>query len=72
MSERRKQEIYCVAQQLNLFIIEDDPYYFVRLGPFGATTSEAMDGCVADTASELVAILHSSHQILSVSLSLVV
>lgn len=28
----RRQEIYRVAQKHNLFIVEDDPYYFIQLG----------------------------------------
>jgi aromatic amino acid aminotransferase I len=27
----RRQAVYCVAQKHNLFIIEDDPYYFIQL-----------------------------------------
>ncbi|KAJ2160271.1 hypothetical protein GGF46_002383 [Coemansia sp. RSA 552] len=33
MSLERRQEIYAVAQRHNLVIIEDDPYYFLQLGP---------------------------------------
>ncbi|KAJ5918068.1 aromatic aminotransferase Aro8 [Penicillium verhagenii] len=32
-SIQRRREIYAVAERHDLFIIEDDPYYFLRLGP---------------------------------------
>lgn len=37
-THKRKQEIYEIAEQFDLVIIEDDPYYFIQLGPLTATT----------------------------------
>ncbi len=30
MSEDRKRQIYAVAQEYNLLIVEDDPYYLLQ------------------------------------------
>ncbi|KAJ5769268.1 aromatic aminotransferase Aro8 [Penicillium odoratum] len=37
-SLQRRREIYAVAQRHDLYIIEDDPYYFLRLGSEKVTT----------------------------------
>lgn len=34
----RRQEIYRIAQKHNLFIVEDDPYYFIQLGLYKTTS----------------------------------
>lgn len=36
LTEPRRREVYAIAQQHDLVIIEDDPYYFLYLGPPGA------------------------------------
>ncbi|KAI9662374.1 MAG: Aromatic/aminoadipate aminotransferase 1 [Bathelium mastoideum] len=33
-SEQRKRDIYAVAQKHDLFILEDDPYYFLQMQPY--------------------------------------
>ncbi|KAH6664579.1 pyridoxal phosphate-dependent transferase [Halenospora varia] len=35
-SAKRRKDIYNVAQQHDLFILEDDPYYFLQMKPFTA------------------------------------
>ncbi|KAI1179732.1 aromatic amino acid aminotransferase [Nemania sp. FL0916] len=40
----RKQEIYKLAEKYDLVIIEDDPYYFLHLGPHGAGGVEETSG----------------------------
>ncbi|KAJ1665090.1 hypothetical protein EV178_003529 [Coemansia sp. RSA 1646] len=34
MSLARRREIYAIAQKHNLIIVEDDPYYYLQLGPY--------------------------------------
>eukprot|EP01062_Namystynia_karyoxenos_P067010 TRINITY_DN60917_c0_g1_i1.p1 TRINITY_DN60917_c0_g1~~TRINITY_DN60917_c0_g1_i1.p1 ORF type:complete len:432 (+),score=129.91 TRINITY_DN60917_c0_g1_i1:102-1397(+) len=36
MSERRKRDIYAAAQEHDLLIVEDDPYWWLHFGPIGA------------------------------------
>ncbi|KAJ1732139.1 hypothetical protein LPJ61_002189 [Coemansia biformis] len=47
MSLARRKAIYAVAQKHNLAIIEDDPYYFLQLGP----PSPEQDGRAAGAAA---------------------
>ncbi|KAJ9468918.1 hypothetical protein DIPPA_04517 [Diplonema papillatum] len=41
MPYERKVEVYRIAQEHDLIIMEDDPYYFLYLGKAGATSREA-------------------------------
>jgi len=34
LSMERRQEVYKLAQEYNLLILEDDPYWFLRLKPY--------------------------------------
>ncbi|KAL8794307.1 MAG: hypothetical protein Q9195_003133 [Heterodermia aff. obscurata] len=38
-SEERRQEIYKVAQKHDLYIIEDEPYYFLQMQPYTGPSS---------------------------------
>lgn len=44
MSEGRRRELYEVARQLGLFILEDDPYCHLALGPPSAASESDMPG----------------------------
>jgi aromatic amino acid aminotransferase I len=35
----RKRALYAVAQKHDLIILEDDPYYFLQLAPYGTATA---------------------------------
>mmetsp|Transcript_82414 Transcript_82414/g.229627 ORF Transcript_82414/g.229627 Transcript_82414/m.229627 type:complete len:528 (+) Transcript_82414:76-1659(+) len=50
MPEGRRREILEVARELQLMIIEDDPYYHLALGPEDATDAEGMPGMESKTA----------------------
>ncbi|KAL7922773.1 PLP-dependent transferase [Trichoderma austrokoningii] len=39
-SLERRREIYKVAQQHDLIILEDDPYYFLQMDPYGSSAIE--------------------------------
>ncbi|KAL7620318.1 hypothetical protein AAE478_009312 [Parahypoxylon ruwenzoriense] len=39
-SLKRRKVIYQVAEEHDLYIIEDDPYYFLQLGDYGSTAKE--------------------------------
>ncbi|RPA81299.1 PLP-dependent transferase [Ascobolus immersus RN42] len=38
-SESRRREVYSVCQKHNLLIIEDEPYFFLQMDPYGETAS---------------------------------
>ena len=40
-SLRRRRELYAVAQKHNIFILEDDPYYFLQMDPHGPSSRRA-------------------------------
>jgi aromatic amino acid aminotransferase I len=43
MGEQRRREVYAVCQKHDLFIIEDEPYYFLQMSPYnGAKKGEVM------------------------------
>jgi len=44
MPESRRREIYSVARDYKLLLLEDDPYYFLSLGPAEATCEAEMPG----------------------------
>ncbi|KAJ2782444.1 Aromatic/aminoadipate aminotransferase 1 [Coemansia interrupta] len=60
MSLVRRKAIYAVAQKHNLAIIEDDPYYFLQLPEFVATsatsTAAAADGTTSTTTNASAAV----------------
>ncbi|XP_045127574.1 kynurenine/alpha-aminoadipate aminotransferase, mitochondrial-like isoform X2 [Portunus trituberculatus] len=43
MSEERRQEIYAIAQQYDLIILEDDPYFFLQFNEKQLTSFLSMD-----------------------------
>ncbi|KAJ4304883.1 hypothetical protein N0V90_000411 [Kalmusia sp. IMI 367209] len=49
--ERRKA-IYEVAERHDLYIVEDDPYYFLQLGETGAVTTKERPVVVSSTGDE--------------------
>ncbi|KAF5562131.1 aromatic amino acid aminotransferase I [Fusarium napiforme] len=54
-SLERRREIYRVCQKHNIFIIEDEPYYFIQMKPYkGRGTDVAENETVDDFLSSLV------------------
>lgn len=47
MGEQRRREVYAVCQKYDVFIIEDEPYYFLQMGPYvpgrAATTPDGTE-----------------------------
>jgi len=37
--EKRRRELYAVAQKHDVFILEDEPYYFLQMEPYKTTTT---------------------------------
>lgn len=48
----RRRAVYEVAQKHDLFIIEDDPYYFMQMSPYKAGTHESEEVRQAPTSVE--------------------
>ena len=40
-SLQRRRELYAVAQKHDVFILEDDPYYFLQMDPYKSSNGEA-------------------------------
>lgn len=41
MGAQRRREVYAVCQKYDVFIIEDEPYYFLQMDPYEALDSQA-------------------------------
>lgn len=41
MSEQRRRDVYAVCQKHDVFIIEDEPYYFLQMDPYVPEAKEA-------------------------------
>lgn len=55
MSAERRKAIYKIAQKHDLYIIEDEPYYFLQMGPYsGSKGTEATTQSVGDFLSSLI------------------
>ncbi|ENH66411.1 Aromatic amino acid aminotransferase C56E4.03 [Fusarium oxysporum f. sp. cubense race 1] len=57
-SLERRREIYRVCQKHNIFIIEDEPYYFIQMKPY---TGRGTDVVVDETVDEFLASLVPSY-----------
>ncbi|KAI0452738.1 putative L-kynurenine/alpha-aminoadipate aminotransferase [Xylaria acuta] len=50
MGAKRRKEIYDVCSKHDVFILEDEPYYYLQMPPYDKTNSAAQPGAV-DTSS---------------------
>ncbi|KAG7415707.1 Aromatic amino acid aminotransferase [Fusarium oxysporum f. sp. rapae] len=57
-SVERRREVYKVCQKHNIFIIEDEPYYFIQMKPY---TGRGIDVLVNETVDEFLASLIPSY-----------
>ncbi|KAB2569458.1 Aromatic/aminoadipate aminotransferase 1 [Lasiodiplodia theobromae] len=48
---QRRREIYRVAQEWDLIVLEDDPYYFLQLGPYAGGEDGGGGGAAAAAAA---------------------
>lgn len=51
LSAERIREIYTICEQHNIFIIEDDPYYLLQMGPYSPHPPNGANGTSPHTAS---------------------
>lgn len=42
MAEQRRREVYAVCQKHDVFIIEDEPYYFLQMQPYAGAGAEGV------------------------------
>lgn len=57
MGVARRREVYEVCQKHDIFIIEDDPYYFLQMDPYGnssSTTTSSKDSTVDSFLASLL------------------
>lgn len=52
-SEQRRRDIYRIAQKHDIYILEDDPYYFLQMPPY-TTTSQSVPSSREGFLSSLV------------------
>lgn len=50
-SEQRRREVYKVCQKHDVFIFEDEPYYFLQMQPYQPGGSRASNGAAATTTA---------------------
>ncbi|KAK8126849.1 pyridoxal phosphate-dependent transferase [Apiospora kogelbergensis] len=50
-SEQRRREVYKVCQKHDVFIFEDEPYYFLQMQPYQPGGSSANNGAAATTTA---------------------
>ncbi|KAI1369250.1 aromatic amino acid aminotransferase-like protein [Xylaria arbuscula] len=50
MGAQRRQEVYDVCRKHDIYIFEDEPYYYLQMPPYDKTNSAAQSGAV-DTSS---------------------
>lgn len=51
MSVQRRRDIYQVCQKHDIFILEDEPYYFLQMGPYVKGGSSSSSNSAAETTT---------------------
>ncbi|CRL27727.1 DNA methylase, N-6 adenine-specific, conserved site [Penicillium camemberti] len=60
-SLERRRDIYRIAQEHDLIILEDDPYYFLQMNPFSPAETRGPTGLGPQTPAELLKVLVPSY-----------
>lgn len=66
LSVERRREIYRVCQKHNVYILEDEPYYFLQMQPYTAGQGAAVDGAAPASHAEFLKSLVPSYLTLDV------
>ncbi|KAI1333292.1 PLP-dependent transferase [Xylariaceae sp. FL0255] len=52
MTAKRRQDIYNICRKHDVFILEDEPYYFLQMPPYDKENSAARPGAVDQTSQQ--------------------